>query len=93
MKIFLTTLTSFLFLSCVALAKKPNFVYIMVDDAGYGDFSCFGQKKFKTPNVDRMAKEGMKLTDFYSSSTVCARVCCWRSLWQEELRRSSFWRC
>ena len=54
-----STLTSFLFLSCVALAKKPNFVYIMVDDAGYGDFSCFGQKKFKTPNVDRMAKEGM----------------------------------
>ena len=53
-------------------AKKPNFIYIMVDDAGYGDFSCFGQKKFKTPNVDRMAKEGMKLTDFYASSTVCA---------------------
>jgi arylsulfatase A-like enzyme len=72
MKIFLITLTSFLFLSQVALAKKPNFVYIMVDDAGYGDFSCFGQKKFKTPHVDRMAKEGMKLTDFYSSSTVCA---------------------
>ncbi len=72
MKIFLITLTSFLFLSCVALAKKPNFVYIMVDDAGYGDFSCFGQKKFKTPNVDRMAKGGMKLTDFYASSTVCA---------------------
>ena len=72
MKIFLNTLTSFLFLSCVALAKKPNFVYIMVDDAGYGDFSCFGQKKFKTPNVDRMAKEGMKMTDFYASSTVCA---------------------
>ena len=65
MKIFLTTLTSFLVLSCLALAKKPNFVYIMVDDAGYGDFSCFGQKKFKTPNVDRMAKEGMKMTDFY----------------------------
>ena len=55
-----------------ASAKKPNFVYIMVDDAGYGDFSCFGQKKFKTPNVDRMAKEGMKLTDFYSSNTLCA---------------------
>ena len=52
MKIFLTTLTSFLFLSCVALAKKPNFVYIMVDDAGYGDFSCFGQKKFKTTKGD-----------------------------------------
>ncbi len=48
----------------------------MVDDAGYGDFSCFGQKKFKTPSVDRMAKEGMKLTDFYSSSTVCAPSRC-----------------
>ena len=57
-------------------ARKPNFVYVMVDDAGYGDFSCFGQKKFKTPSVDRMAKEGMKLTDFYSSSTVCAPSRC-----------------
>ena len=37
-------------------ARKPNFVYVMVDDAGYGDFSCFGQKKFKTPSVDRMAE-------------------------------------
>ena len=61
----------FLTLATVS-ARKPNFVYIMVDDAGYGDFSCFGQKKFKTPNVDRMAREGMKWTDFYSSSTVCA---------------------
>ena len=70
MKIILSTiLLYFSFLFCV-LAKKPNFVYIMVDDAGYGDFSCFGQKKFKTPHVDRMAKEGMKMTDFYSSSTV-----------------------
>ena len=42
-----------------AFARTPNFVYIMVDDAGYGDFSCFGQKHFKTPSVDRMAKEGM----------------------------------
>ena len=65
MKIFFTTLTSFLFLSCVALAKKPNFVYIMVDDAGYGDFSCFGQKKFKTPNVDRMAKENFEIWEVY----------------------------
>ena len=57
-------------------ARKPNFVYIMVDDAGYGDFSCFGQKHFKTPSVDRMAKEGMKLTDFYAASTVCAPSRC-----------------
>ncbi len=60
----------------VASARKPNFVYIMVDDAGYGDFSCFGQKHFETPSVDRMAKEGMKLTDFYAASTVCAPSRC-----------------
>ncbi len=59
-----------------AVARKPNFVYIMVDDAGYGDFSCFGQKHFKTPSVDRMATEGMKLTDFYAASTVCAPSRC-----------------
>ena len=57
-------------------ARKPNFVYIMVDDAGYGDFSCFGQKHFKTPSVDRMVTEGMKLTDFYAASTVCAPSRC-----------------
>lgn len=66
-------LISLFFISvATASVRKPNFVYIMLDDAGYGDFSCFGQKKFKTPNVDRMAREGMMLTDFYSSSTVCA---------------------
>ena len=59
-----------------AIVRKPNFVYIMVDDAGYGDFSCFGQKHFKTPSVDRMANEGMKLTDFYAASTVCAPSRC-----------------
>ena len=59
-----------------AAARKPNFVYIMVDDAGYGDFSCFGQKHFKTPSVDRMATEGMKFTDFYAASTVCAPSRC-----------------
>ncbi|MBT5377561.1 MAG: sulfatase-like hydrolase/transferase, partial [Opitutae bacterium] len=57
-------------------AKKPNFIYIMLDDAGYGDFSCFGQEKFKTPNIDRMAKEGMRMTQFYSGSTVCAPARC-----------------
>ena len=59
-----------------SFARKPNFVYIMVDDAGYGDFSSFGQKHFKTPSVDRMVAEGMKLTDFYAASTVCAPSRC-----------------
>ncbi|HCC20489.1 MAG TPA: hypothetical protein DEP88_04480, partial [Verrucomicrobiales bacterium] len=53
-------------------ADKPNIIYILLDDAGYGDLSCYGQKKFTTPNVDRLAKEGMKFTQHYSGSTVCA---------------------
>ena len=57
-------------------AKQPNFIYIMLDDAGYGDFSCFGQKLFKTPNIDKMAAEGQKMTQFYSGSTVCAPARC-----------------
>jgi len=59
-----------------ASARKPNFIFLMLDDAGYGDLSCFGQKHFQTPNVDRLAEEGMKLTDFYASSTVCAPSRC-----------------
>ncbi len=57
-------------------ADRPNIIYIMVDDAGYGDFSCYGQKKFKTPNIDRLAKEGMRFTQHYSGSTVCAPTRC-----------------
>ena len=57
-------------------ADKPNIVYILLDDAGYGDLSCYGQKKFKTPNIDRLASEGMKFTQHYSGSTVCAPTRC-----------------
>ena len=46
-------------------AQKPNFIFIMLDDAGYGDFSCYGQELFKTPNIDRMAKQGQRMTQFY----------------------------
>ena len=56
--------------------RKPNIIYIMADDAGYGDFSCYGQEKFATPNIDRLADEGMKFTDHYSGSTVCAPTRC-----------------
>jgi uncharacterized sulfatase len=51
---------------------KPNLIFIMADDLGYGDLGCFGQKLIKTPRLDQMAKEGMKFTRFYSGSTVCA---------------------
>ena len=51
---------------------KPNIVFLLCDDLGYGDVSCFGQTKFRTPNVDRLAAERMRLTVHYSGSAVCA---------------------
>lgn len=51
--------------------SRPNIIYIMADDLGYGDLSCFGQRSFRTPNIDRLATEGMKFTDHYSGHTVC----------------------
>jgi arylsulfatase A-like enzyme len=55
---------------------RPNIIYILADDLGYGDLSCYGQKKFQTPNIDRLAAEGMKFTQHYSGSTVCAPSRC-----------------
>lgn len=51
---------------------KPNIIYILADDLGYGDLSCYGQSKFQTPNIDRLADEGLKFTDHYSGNTVCS---------------------
>jgi arylsulfatase A-like enzyme len=55
-----------------AAEPKPNIIYILLDDAGSGDFGCYGQKTLVTPNIDRLAAEGMKFTRHYSGSTVCA---------------------
>ncbi len=52
--------------------SKPNFVVIMVDDMGYAGVSCFGNPYFKTPQIDKLAAEGIRLTDFHSSGTVCS---------------------
>lgn len=52
-------------------AKGPNIVLIFVDDLGYGDIGCFGNKKTKTPNLDRLAKDGQKWTSFYASGATC----------------------
>lgn len=51
---------------------RPNIIYILADDLGYGDLSCFGQKKFSTPNIDKLAAEGIKFTNYYAGCTVCA---------------------
>ncbi|SHG40717.1 arylsulfatase [Pedobacter caeni] len=52
--------------------QKPNVIYIYADDLGYAEIGPYGQKKIKTPNLDRMAKEGMKFTDHYTGTPVCA---------------------
>ena len=76
MKKIILLLAAALFTFTAEAAKKPNLIFIMVDDAGYGDFSCYGQKKFTTPNIDRMAARGMKFTQHYAGSTVCAPTRC-----------------
>ena len=57
--------------------SPPNVILILADDLGFGDLSCYGQVKFQTPNIDRLAKEGMRFTDHYSGNTVCSpsRAC------------------
>ena len=55
-----------------APARPPNIVLIFCDDLGYGDIGCFGAKGYKTPNIDRLAKEGIRFTDFYVPQAVCS---------------------
>ena len=54
-----------------AAEKPPNFILIVCDNLGYGDVGCYGSKLHRTPNIDRMAAEGMRFTDFYVTSGVC----------------------
>ncbi len=55
-----------------AAQTKPNIIFIQADDLGYGDLSVYGQRKFTTPNIDRLAAEGIRFTQYYAGSTVCA---------------------
>ena len=55
---------------------KPNIVFILADDLGYGEVGCFGQEFIQTPNIDQLAREGMLLTEHYSGSPVCASSRC-----------------
>ncbi len=52
--------------------RKPNIIFILSDDVAQGDLGCYGQKLIKTPNIDRMAREGMRTTQAYCGTTVCA---------------------
>ena len=57
-------------------ALPPNIILIVADDLGWGDLGCYGQQKIATPNIDRLAAEGMRFTRFYAGSTVCAPSRC-----------------
>jgi len=59
-----------------AADSKPNIIFFMADDLGYGDLGCFGQKMIKTPHIDKLCAEGKKFTDYYAGSTVCAPSRC-----------------
>lgn len=59
-----------------ALARRPNIVLILADDLGYGDLGCYGQTQVQTPSLDRMAAEGMRFSQAYAGSTVCAPSRC-----------------
>lgn len=56
--------------------KFPNIIFILADDLGYGELGCYGQRRIKTPNLDQMAQEGMKFTQHYAGSAVCAPSRC-----------------
>jgi len=74
----LATVASVIWASAQTLtSQKPNIIFILADDLGYGDLGCYGQTKIKTPNIDRLAAEGIRFTQCYAGSTVCApsRAC------------------
>src|SRR6478609_10391521 len=59
-----------------AAGRRPNIIYIYADDLGYGDLGCYGQQKIETPNIDAFAKSGVRFTQFYAGTTVCAPSRC-----------------
>jgi len=65
--------------AALAVERPPNVIYIMADDLGYGDLGCYGQEVIKTPNIDRLAAQGMRFTSFYAGNTVCrpSRLSLW----------------
>jgi arylsulfatase A len=75
--------------------NMPNIVFVMADDMGYGDPSCYGATKIKTPNMDKLAKQGMLFTDAHSSSAVCTpsrySVMTGRYCWRTRLKNDVLW--
>src|SRR6266508_2722649 len=55
----------------VAQARRPNIIFVLADDLGYGDTSCYGATSLRTPNIDRLAKESLRFTDGHSAAATC----------------------
>ena len=72
MRAFLAPLFAVLAVAAFGQSSKPNIIFILADDLGYGEIGCYGQKLIQTPNIDRLAAEGMRFTQFYAGNTVCA---------------------
>ncbi|MDI5624014.1 sulfatase-like hydrolase/transferase, partial [Salmonella enterica subsp. enterica serovar Kentucky] len=64
--------TSTLSVVHAAAEKRPNLVFIVADDLGYGDLATYGHQIVKTPNIDRLAKEGVKFTEYYAPAPLCS---------------------
>lgn len=67
--LFISGVCSF---NAAASINRPNIIYILADDLGYGDLSCYGQDMFETPNIDRLAERGMLFTQHYAGCAVSA---------------------
>src|SRR5215204_46180 len=76
---FSTTITKSFFIFLIVLnadlswsqKNRPNIIYIMTDDMGYADLSCYGRKDYQTPNLDKLASEGMMFRQAYSAGSLC----------------------
>jgi len=60
------------FSGAIAGEKKPNLIFILIDDQGYYDLGCYGGTEFDTPRIDRMAREGIRFTDYYAAAPICS---------------------
>jgi arylsulfatase A-like enzyme len=70
-----------------AQPRKPNIVFVLMDDMGYADLGCYGAKDIRTPNIDRLAREGVRFTDFYANAPVCTptRTAFMTGRWQQRV--------
>ena len=75
-QLFILCSTLLVFIGHSSAADKPNFIMVFIDDMGWGDFSCFGNQAAETPNVDRLAAEGLRFSQFYVNSPICSPSRC-----------------